>query len=126
MEKLKMLKILENRAYRLIDKGLDKEENLNEFRSISETVCRYNDKFLAYAYAERLSIFCVGDEKKLKALKFNELQNIVLRSKDEEYMYLFADRVVGADIKTITKLMPNGALRKKLEKEIRPVNENEL
>ena len=126
MEKLKMLKILENRAFRLIDKGLDKEENLNEFKSISETVCRYNDKFLAYAYAERLSIFCVGDEKKLKALKFKELQNIVLESNDEEYMYLFADRVVGADVKAITKQMPYGSLRKRLEKDLCPMGEYEL
>ena len=123
MDNLKFLKLMEKQALHLISGGLENKENLKEFESISQKICNFNNPFMAYSFAERFSAFCIENEKYMKALKFNQLQKIVLNSNDEELMYLFGDRVVGCDLKLITCAMPKGSLRTKLEKNMQPIDE---
>lgn len=123
MNELKILKEYEKEGFKLISAGLDNEQNLKEFNFLSQKICNFNNPFMAYSFAERFSAFCIENEKYMKALKFNQLQKIVLNSNDEELMYLFGDRVVGCDLKLITCAMPKGSLRTKLEKNMQPIDE---
>lgn len=123
MNELKILKEFEKEGFKLISAGLDNEQNLKEFDLLSQKVCDFNNPFMAYSFAERFSVFCNENKKYMKALKFNQLQKIVINSNDEELMYLFGDRVAGADLKSITCAMPKGNLRKKLEKDMQPIDE---
>jgi len=123
MNELKILKEYEKEGFKLISAGLDNEQNLKEFNLLSQKICNFNNPFMAYSFAERFSVFCIENEKYMKALKFNQLQKIVLNSNDEELMYLFDDRVVGCDLKLITCAMPKGSLRTKLEKNMQPIDE---
>lgn len=116
-------KIFEERAFRLIHKGLDNPENLKEFEQVSDAVCECKNAFIAYAYAERISPFCYGNERLMKAMHLKNLQEIVINSDDEEYMYYFGTRVCGAELKSLIAAMPYGGLRNKLEREAIPIDE---
>ena len=116
-------KIFEERDFHLIKKGLENPENLQEFEEVSKTVCEMNNAFIAYAYAERISPFCYGEEKYMKAMHLKDLQKVVIDSEDEEYMYYFGSNVCGADLESLIKAMPYGRLRNKLEKDATPIDQ---
>ena len=127
MTRLELLNLCINGVKSVMNNGFYGEEDiLNSLNHFSTIILETKDPFMAYAFAERLCIDFYGNEERTKAIRFNELQKIVINSNDEEYMYLFADRVMGADVKSITHAMPNGTLRKKLEREMRPLEEYSL
>lgn len=127
MNRLEEINLFIDGVKRTINCGFSTENDiLNSMKHFSTLVLEKKDPFMAYAFAERLCIDFYGNEERTKAIRFNELQKTVINSNNEEYMYLFADRVMGADVKSITHAMPNGTLRKKLEREMRPLEEYSL
>lgn len=127
MNKLELLNLCVDGVKRTINNGFYGEEDvLKSLNHFSTIILETKDAFLAYAFAERMSLDCYENEARMKAVQFNDLQKTVINSNNEEYMYLFADRVIGADVKSIVHAMPKGTLRKKLERELRPLNEYSL
>ena len=124
MDKLEEIEIIIDAVERKVRSGFSTEnEILNSMRYYSTMVLETKDPFMIYTFAERLNLNFYGKEERTKAIRFDDLQKAVIASNNEEYMYLFGDRVLGADLKQITHAMPKGNLRKKLEREMRPIEE---
>ena len=103
------------------------EKNLiDTIEHYSNLVLEEKDAFMSYAFARDVEIYCYNNEKRTKAAKFDEHEKVVIRSNDDGLMYLFATEVSHAHPKNILHAMPNGLLRKKLERELRPLNEYNL
>lgn len=126
MNKHEFLNLCVNKVRKIVDNSSSEKEILNSLNHYSNIILQTKDAFLSYAFAEGVSIVCYGNEARMNAVRFNDLQKAVIDSNNEEYMYLFADRVLGADVKSIINAMPKGILRKKLEREMRPLNEYSL
>ena len=118
-----MLEMYFTKAGRIFCKDDITEKDLQELGNLTEQVISWHDNIMVLQYAKTISSAC--GENFRKYIKLNDLQDAIIKSKDEALMYDFASEVVGADIKEIMSHMYDAQLYKKLKREITPINELE-
>ena len=127
MKNLELGKYYEKMAFKLMKFDLEECKNVEEFKKLSNLVLSYKDPIISYIFTKRVSLLCYSNQKYQDALNVPAHEDIVVKSLDEELMYLFARDVAGADLKHITSAMPkNSPLRKEIEKDMQPIGEFNL
>ena len=127
MKKLEIANEYERQAFKIIDADVDYGKRVDEFENICNRVLEHKDPVISLIFLKRTSWICSQNPKYYKALNVPAHEKIVVRSGDEELMYMFARDVYGANLKNITFNMPKKSyLRKELEKDMRPIGEYSL
>ncbi len=116
-----MLQMYFDKAGRVLCKENPSKDDFDYLSSLTEQVLEWNDVVMALQYAKFIS--CVCGKKFRPYIKLEELQDKVIKSGDDSYMYDFATEVVGANIKEIMKHMYDATLYHKLKRDITPFDE---
>ena len=115
-----MLQMYYEKAGRLIRKQNPSEEDFNQFRDLTSQVLSWNDPILSEKYAEFISYLTPKEYRQYMNLE--DLEDLVLKSNDQEVIYKYATEVKGANTNKILKHLHN-TLCRKIEKELTPIDE---